>query len=677
MPPTQLKKLKTASDPLIQLLKVPTFATVLSLGVVLLITLDILMVSSFHKDEKARQALIAEKLQSQIHSSIEEHIATLVSLNVVYQNFVDINTYDFQQYGSSITSHLSGFRRLFFIDPNYVIRQAYPLNEQSEALFGMSVKNEPNITVFLNRAKTSKKQAASGIITFFDHKKTLLAAIPIYRNNQEFVGFAMGEIDMERIWQPLNQSSFMLNYKVQILDQHNVQLLERDKINSFDALKVSSIMTSSDLDSLSENVAKVHFQVADQKWTLLLEPNYPIQPMFFRQIAFWFGGLTLLSLILLLVARNTTHKNAFSEAQKQFEVIFKASPDGIALLDNSLHFQLANPALQKWVDKPIEDLHQKTFFDLFTCQCPHLGKCKELSVMLCTSAQFQEELPETLEVDINDRDVNLPPLRLRFNASRIDKKQAGTEVIQGNYICLLGDITATKELEREKETYVATLTHDLKTPLLAQEMVLDSMLSGSTGNISPTQEKLLSASKQSVQDLLEMVNDSLLFYKIESSRLTIQKNPYALPPLIKEVLERLKPLAEQRNLTFELESAPDFPDAWIDLLQMKRVLHNVLSNAISYAARGTVIRVSLSCESDDRLIIEIKNEGKGILPNELPRIFDKYYSLSRKFKQIGTGLGLYISRRIVELHGGKIWALSEPDKETRFFIALPYPRQVG
>jgi signal transduction histidine kinase len=143
----------------------------------------------------------------------------------------------------------------------------------------------------------------------------------------------------------------------------------------------------------------------------------------------------------------------------------------------------------------------------------------------------------------------------------------------------------------------------------------------------------------------------------------------------------LQPLAEKREVTLELDAALALPDAWIDTIQMKRVFHNIISNAISYSRRKTTIRVSLYTTDQDNgtessLMIEVSNFGKGIPADELPRIFDKYYSISRKFKQIGTGLGLYISKRIVELHGGKIWAISEPDKETRFFISLPIVQQV-
>ena len=146
--------------------------------------------------------------------------------------------------------------------------------------------------------------------------------------------------------------------------------------------------------------------------------------------------------------------------------------------------------------------------------------------------------------------------------------------------------------------------------------------------------------------------------------------------LVKDVVETLRPLFEKRSLSLEIETAIDLPPIWVDPIQMKRVFHNLLSNALSYSRKDTAIRIALQLESPDRLLISFCNQGKGILPSELPKIFDRYYSLSRKFKQIGTGLGLYIARRIVELHGGKIWAESEPEQETCFLITLPVTQQL-
>lgn len=302
-------------------------------------------------------------------------------------------------------------------------------------------------------------------------------------------------------------------------------------------------------------------------------------------------------------------------------------------------------------------------------------------MLLCTSQVFDASLPESLETHIKHAKTGATRV-LRLNASRLKGKSGlhgyGDHLQGDGFICVLGDISAARELDRVKESYIATLTHDLRTPLLAQEMVLSSLLSGTPGNLSTQQDKLIGGARQSVQDLLEMVNSTLIFYQLENSNLKLQTQKAALHQLLSNVVASLQPIAESRSLTFQMEQTSSALDVWVDPIQIKRVFHNIISNAISYSHRRSVITISVRPDvADGNVLVEIRNEGQGISPEALPKIFDKYYSLSRKFKQIGTGLGLYTARRIVELHGGKIWAESEMQKETRFYISLPSIKQIS
>jgi signal transduction histidine kinase len=269
---------------------------------------------------------------------------------------------------------------------------------------------------------------------------------------------------------------------------------------------------------------------------------------------------------------------------------------------------------------------------------------------------------------------------LRLNASRLKADKAERDGVQEQrgFICVLGDISTRKELERVKESHIATLTHDLKTPLLAQELVLSSLINGKAGTITSDQQKLLMGASDSVKDLLDMVNATLLFYKLESSHLAMYKQPMNLQLLLKDVIDSLQPLLEKRQLSLEFHAALNLPEVSVDPIQMKRVFHNILSNALNYALRQSTLHLYIhQADQEEAVTVCISNLGKGIGPQELPHIFDKYYSLSRKFKQIGSGLGLYIAKRIVELHGGKIWAESEPDKETRFYVSLPAIQKIA
>jgi signal transduction histidine kinase len=631
-------------------------------GLSIIMIVDTVLVQGFKKDQRYREKLTAERLQAQVQSALEEHVTALIALKVVYQNFTDIYPYDFQQYGQSITSTLHGFQRLMYIDPTLTIRQVYPLTPENRGLYGYSLTGQSEMISTLRDAKKAQSPTTSRLIPFFNHPRSFWAFIPIYRNNnRDFLGYAAGEIALEKIWQPLGQS--FSQYQIQLIDPYGTKLFSQLNINP-----------------RSASVSQFAFNLLGQRWTILLNPINPsTETLLLQRGSLWIGGLLILILLTMIVLSSKKHKLELEEAQKQFETIFEASPDGILLLDSHLRLKITNPVVRQWLGKTQDELTTQTFFELFECQCPNLKKCGELSHLLCTGSNFAGELPDVLETRILKPSSEDAPKTLRLNASKITQEINGKK--EEGFICVLGDVSTSKELDRVKETYVATLTHDLKTPLLAQQMVLETLGTGKIGPITEEQRKLLLGAKDSVQDLVDMVNSTLLFYKLESSHVTLHRQRVQLPQLARDVMNTLQPLAEKREMRLELDTGLDLPDVWIDAVQMKRVFHNILSNAISYSRRQTPIRVSIFAEHDDniaggRLLVEITNQGKGIPKDELPKVFDKYYSLSRKFKQIGTGLGLYISKRIVELHGGKIWAESQVDKETRFILTLPVTQQL-
>lgn len=645
-----------------RLIKEKELVLLLAAGFATILFFDVMSTQKFEQEQRSRRIIDAERLQSQVQSVLEEHVTALIALKVVYQNFTDITHYDFQQYGKSITSTLSGFQRLLYIDPNLTIKQVYPLSPENTGLYNYSLANQGAMTQALLGAKDSPSPSTSRLIPFLNHPRSFWAFIPVYRNSphKEFLGYAAGEISLERIFQNLPPSAAR-KYQIQLVDPADVKLFGHISIDS---------------DNPRTYVSP--FNLLGQKWKLQLSPvNVASEAFLLQRGGIWGGGLLILILLSTIWLSSKRHKFELEEAQKQFETIFEASPDGIILLDSKLNLKITNPVVRNWLGRDESALLERNFFELFECQCPNFGKCGELSHLLCTTRQFAADLPDVLETRVIDSPDGSPKT-LRLNASRIMQEKNGKK--EQGFICVLGDISTSKELERVKENYVATLTHDLKTPLLAQQLVLETLANGSIGKINDEQKKLLLGAKESVHDLVEMVNSTLLFYKLESSHVTLHRSKTQLASLAREVMGNLQLLAEKKNINFELDTAVDLPHVWVDGIQMKRVFHNLLSNAISYGRKNGPIRVTIRMEweesASDHVVIEVCNEGKGITPEELPKVFDKYYSLSRKFKQIGTGLGLYISRKIVELHGGKLWATSEVNKETRFFISLPVVQQM-
>lgn len=235
---------------------------------------------------------------------------------------------------------------------------------------------------------------------------------------------------------------------------------------------------------------------------------------------------------------------------------------------------------------------------------------------------------------------------------------------------LLRDIKKLKELDRIREDFSATLAHDLKIPILAEKNTLQFFLKGAFGKVSDKQKEALENMLESNKDLLNLVNTLLDVYKHDAVSIEFKKEPADIKALITECLNEISPLVIKNNHKLENTINNEIPALNIDKNEIKRVILNLLNNAITYTQQGGII--SLGSEiTDNEVIIKIKDNGKGISEADIDKVFDRYFSKAMKFRKVGTGLGLYLSKQIIEGHDGKIWAESIPEKGSTFSFSLP------
>lgn len=298
-------RIRNIQIPLTQLLQLRAFSMLLVAGLIVLLSLDFLLVRSYQRDQAFRLTLMAQKLQAQISSSINEHIAALLSINVVYQNFVDINRNDFEQYGKSITAHLPGFDRLLFIDPNYHVNQVYPNSPQNRGLFGVTVLPNTPLYQNLKRAKAFRKETSTGLIAFLGERRALLGILPVYRGRNEFLGFAVGQISLDNIWESFQHAESFKDYQIQLVDPDKVPYFEGNNLTSTTSLNDPT------------HAATVPFYVTGKRWLLILHYNNPFDALFFERLGLWTSGIILLTFMLMLIARNSSHKSALGEVQKK------------------------------------------------------------------------------------------------------------------------------------------------------------------------------------------------------------------------------------------------------------------------------------------------------------------------------------------------------------------------
>lgn len=226
-----------------------------------------------------------------------------------------------------------------------------------------------------------------------------------------------------------------------------------------------------------------------------------------------------------------------------------------------------------------------------------------------------------------------------------------------------------QESERMRETFVSALTHDLRTPLVAEQRVLEIIL-GQAHSLPPKLQPLAERLLKNNRDLLDMVNKLLEVYQYEAGRVNLMLENVDLSDLVDTCFEKLAPLAESKKIQLKKITAASLPRIRGDEDQLHRLVMNLVGNAIQNIQEAGDITVSVHPENGV-IEISVRDNGPGIAPEVLPHLFDRYFVLGQTRKKIGSGLGLSICKMIVRLHGGNIRVESELGVGTTFFVTLP------
>ena len=236
-------------------------------------------------------------------------------------------------------------------------------------------------------------------------------------------------------------------------------------------------------------------------------------------------------------------------------------------------------------------------------------------------------------------------------------------------VALLEDITHMREIDRLKSEFIATASHELRTPLTSVQMSVHLLLEGVAGVLTERQSRVLEACREDCTRLERLMRDLLDLSKIEAGEAIPRLVPTTAGDLIVPTVESVRPQLEVKGIWLGIEVAPDLPRVRADPEQIGRVLSNLLSNALRHTDSGGRIRVS-AARRDGQVAISVADTGHGIPPEYLPRIFDRFVRVPEA-PSGGAGLGLAISKGIVEAHGGQIVVQSRVGHGTTFTFTLP------
>lgn len=243
-------------------------------------------------------------------------------------------------------------------------------------------------------------------------------------------------------------------------------------------------------------------------------------------------------------------------------------------------------------------------------------------------------------------------------------------IVKSQIFNLLKSQKAKELLASEQDSFFATVAHDLRTPIRAEINALQMLLNNNFGSLEDNQQEILEDILNSTKFMQDMVENLLSKNKIDYGQLKLAKQVYSLKDLTQHCIELTKYILSDRKQKVVFKCSTENTLLPLDFLEMKRAIHNLIANASSYSPTGKEIIVEVF-QHEDKIGVSVQDFGKGIAIENQEDIFLQYMSHAKQYKTLGSGLGLYITKRIVEAHSGEIILDSKIGFGTKISILLP------
>lgn len=353
-----------------------------------------------------------------------------------------------------------------------------------------------------------------------------------------------------------------------------------------------------------------------------------------------------------------SHKAQLTRAQQTSQATINSFPDPVLVVDRQQRIELANPAASRLFG----GLPQGAEKDVALVWQPPDPLRRPLADVL---QNHQEYLPEGF-----DKAVSLPVgEKMRSFLPRILPIRDSQGATLGAAV-LLEDVTRFRLLDEVKSNLVATVSHELKTPLTSIRLVLHLLLEETLGPLTPKQLELLVDARDNAERLLVMINNLLDLARLEQGRGQLHLRPERPVALLQSATETFRPRAEDRGIELSMDAAGDLPPVAVDASQFQHALQNLLENALIHTPQGGQVRLSAE-PANGKIVFSVTDTGCGIPAQYQPMVFERYFRVPGDTTEGGSGLGLAIVREIVTAHGGTVQCESQPGQKTVFRMTLP------
>ncbi|MDI7253078.1 MAG: ATP-binding protein [Actinomycetota bacterium] len=371
--------------------------------------------------------------------------------------------------------------------------------------------------------------------------------------------------------------------------------------------------------------------------------------------------LTLASEAALALEKAGLYRTTLEDKSK-IETIINSLTDALLVLDREGKVVLANPTALRlfglWTGAPEEPIGRTLRRAEGEVEFREVGLEEALRSVLLEGRQVKNEMVLKAESAIYFQVMWLP---LRDSTGGV----IGAVVI-------LHDVTDFVELDRMKSNFISMVSHELKTPLTSIKGFVRLLDAGRVGPVNEKQRRYLEIVLQQTESLTKIIEDLLDLSRIEAGIIEVRREKVDLRGVAEGVMIGLENLAREKGVEVYLEMPEGLPPVAGDPERLRQVFTNLIHNALKFTPSGGKVHMRAR-EMDGECLVEVEDTGIGISPQDLPRIFDKFYQVdsSSTRHQSGTGLGLSISRELITAQGGRMWAESEKGKGTTFKFTVP------
>lgn len=351
-------------------------------------------------------------------------------------------------------------------------------------------------------------------------------------------------------------------------------------------------------------------------------------------------------------------KKRLVREKEKTERILRSISDGLVVVDAQGKVMFMNEAAEKLLGKPKVEIAGKNIVD----------NLEEHQIV-----SFSKEFPtgdsadRVAEIVVHGQENTKKILRASSAVIEdTDGKTIGT-------VSVLSDVTKQKELDSLKDKFVSQVSHELRSPLTIIKGAVLTIKDKIAGEINKDQEELLNDATQNITRLERLINDLLDISKIEAGKMELKLTTVNLSDLIRAAVDSSTMWAKSKNIVLKTDLA-DVPVGEFDADKITQIIINLLSNAIKFTPNdGEILTASKFNDQDKSFIVSVADSGVGIAPENLAKVFGKFQQFG--VGRGGSGLGLYITKELVEMHGGKIYLESELGKGSKFSFILPLNRE--